>query len=85
MDFATLAQGLIDWVARIGSTVNDLPGTLAFGLGLFTWFAVEQILHRVMNGLRWVVVIGALAALGLAVPQVANLMLDRGAETDGAR
>jgi hypothetical protein len=85
MDFATLAQGLIDWVVRIGATVNDMPGTLAFALGLFTWFAVEQILQRVINGLRWVVVIGALGALGLGVPYVAGIMLDRGAEASPAQ
>lgn len=80
MDFGTLTQTLIDWVVRIGTTVNDLPGTVAFALGLFTWFAVEQVLRRVMNGLRWVIVVGVLAALGLSVPYVVSLMWDRGGE-----
>lgn len=78
MDFGTLVQSLMDWVVRIGSSVNDLPGTVAFALGLFTWFAVEQILRRVMSGLRWVIIIGAIAALGLSVPYLASLMFDRG-------
>ncbi|GAB5445502.1 hypothetical protein [Gymnodinialimonas sp.] len=78
MDFATLIQSLTDWIVRIGSSVNDLPGTVAFGLGLFTWFAVEQILRRVMSGLRWVIIVGAIVALGLSVPYLAALMLDAG-------
>jgi hypothetical protein len=78
MDFATLTQTLIDWVVTIGNTVNDLPGMVAFGLGLFTWFTVEQILRRVMSGLRWVVLIGVLAGLGLSVPHMLSLMFERG-------
>ncbi|MBY4892712.1 hypothetical protein KUL25_08035 [Rhodobacteraceae bacterium N5(2021)] len=78
MDVASLAQSLTDWVVRVGSTVNDLPGTAAFGLGLFTWFAVEQILRRVMSGLRWVIIVGAIVALGLSVPYLASLMFERG-------
>lgn len=80
MDFVSLIQALTDWIVRIGSTVNDLPGTVAFALGLFTWFAVEQILRRVMSGLRWIIIVGAIAALGLSVPYVASLMLDRGGD-----
>lgn len=78
MDFATLVQSLIDWVVQIGSSVNDLPGTVAFGLGLFTWFAVEQIMRRVMSGMRWAIIVGAILALGLSVPYLASLMIDRG-------
>ena len=78
MDFASLVQSLTDWIVQIGSSVNDLPGTVGFGLGLFTWFAVEQILRRVMSGLRWVIIIGAIVALGLSVPYLASLMMDAG-------
>ena len=74
MDFITLIEQLTAFVVRVGQTVNDMPGTLAFGLGLFTWFAVEQILRRVMTGLRWLILIGALAALGLSLPQLVRLM-----------
>ncbi|MBL4629275.1 MAG: hypothetical protein JKY00_14805 [Roseicyclus sp.] len=80
MDFGTLAQSLTDWVVRIGSSVNDLPGTAAFGLGLFTWFAVEQILRRVVSGLRWVIIVGAIIALGLTVPYLASFLIDWGGE-----
>lgn len=78
MDFGTLISTLTNWVITIGSTVNDLPGTVAFGLGLFTWFAVEQILRRVMSGLRWIILAGVLAGLGLSVPYLAGLMFERG-------
>lgn len=78
MDFGTIAQTLIDWVVRLGGTVNDLPGTVAFALGLFTWFAVEQILRRIVAGLRWVVLLGVLAGLGISLPYVAGLMFERG-------
>lgn len=78
MDFGTLVQTLTDWVVRIGSSVNDLPGTVAFGLGLFTWFAVEQILQRLLNGLRWAILIGVVVALGLSVPYLASLLFERG-------
>ena len=73
MDLSTIVQSLIDWVTSIGQRVNELPGTVAFGLGLFTWFAVEQVLQRLMNGLRWAIIIGVVVALGLSVPY----LLDR--------
>ena len=76
----TVIQTLTNWVISIGSTVNDLPGTVAFGLGLFTWFAVEQVLRRIMSWMRWVIIVGVLAGLGLSVPYVAGLMMDRGGE-----
>ncbi|UWQ94544.1 hypothetical protein K3728_12570 [Rhodobacteraceae bacterium M385] len=81
MDFASLVQGLTDWIVQIGSSVNALPGTVAFGLGLFTWFAVEQVLRRVMSGLRWVIIVGAIVALGLSVPYLASLMMGSGGPT----
>lgn len=78
MDFGTLMQGLTDWVVQIGTSVNALPGTLAFALGLFTWFAVEQVLRRVMSGMRWVILVGAVVALGFTIPYLASLMFDFG-------
>lgn len=78
MDFATLTTVLIDWAVRIGSTVNDLPGSVAFALGLFTWFLVEQILRKVMTYLRWVVLVGVLAGLGVSLPYLGSLILERG-------
>lgn len=80
MDFGTLVQTFTDWIVRIGGTVNNLPGTAAFALGLFTWFAVERMLTRVMTGLKWVILVGAIVALGLSVPYLAGLLLDRGGE-----
>lgn len=74
MDFATVVAALTDWVVSVGQGVNDLPGTVAFGLGLFTWFAVEQILRRVVAGLRWLILVGALGALGLSIPYLISLM-----------
>lgn len=78
MDFGTLISTLTNWIVAIGSTVNDLPGVVAFGLGLFTWFMAEQILRRVVSGLRWIILIAALGALGLTVPQLLGLMFERG-------
>ena len=78
MDFATVISTLTNWVVNLGTAVNDLPGTVAFGLGLFTWFAVEQILRRIMSGLRWIILAGVLAGLGLSIPYLAGLMFERG-------
>lgn len=82
MDFGTLISTLTSWVIGIGGTVNDLPGVVAFGLGLFTWFLVEQILRRVVAGLRWLILIGALAGLGLTVPYMLSLIFERGGEPE---
>lgn len=78
MDFSTVVSTLSSWIVGIGSTVNDLPGVVAFGLGLFTWFMAEQILRRMVSGLRWLILIGALAGLGLTVPHMLSLMFERG-------
>lgn len=77
MDFSTVVSTLSSWIVGIGSTVNDLPGVVAFGLGLFTWFMAEQILRRMVSGLRWLILIGALAGLGLTVPHMLSLMFER--------
>ncbi|MEP5760715.1 MAG: hypothetical protein ABJ327_15675 [Litoreibacter sp.] len=78
---SAIASLLTTWIVGIGSTVNDLPGVVAFGLGLFTWFTAEQILRRLVSGLRWVILIGVLAGLGLTVPHMLGLMFERGGET----
>ena len=78
MELADITSALIDWAVRIGQSVNDLPGTVAFGLGLFTWFMVEQLLRRILSWMRWVVVIGVLAGLGLSLPYLAGLAFERG-------
>lgn len=78
MDLAALAETLIAWIVAIGQRVDDLPGLVAFSLGLATWFTVEQVLRRVMSGLRWVVLIGVLAGLGVSAPYVLGLMFERG-------
>ncbi len=80
MDFSTIIETLTSWVLSIGGQVNDLPGTVAFGLGLFTWFAVEQVLRRIVSGMRWVILLGVLAGLGLSAPYLLGLMFDRGGE-----
>ncbi len=79
MDFGTIIQTLTDWVVNIGSSVNELPGTVAFGLGLFTWFAVEQILQRLLNGLKWAILIGVVVALGLSLPYLVSTVFGSGA------
>jgi hypothetical protein len=78
MDVSTIISTLTGWVLSIGGQVNDLPGTVAFGLGLFTWFAVEQVLRRILSGMRWVILAGVLAGLGLSAPYLLGLMFERG-------
>lgn len=78
MDFSTVISTLSSWIVNIGSTVNDLPGVAAFGLGLFTWFMAEQILRRIVSSLRWIILVVALAGLGLTVPNMLSLMFERG-------
>ena len=78
MDFATIISTLTNWIVNIGATVNDLPGVVAFGLGLFTWFMAEQILRKIVSSLRWIILIGALAGLGLTAPQLLGMIFERG-------
>ncbi|MEJ6389195.1 hypothetical protein [Gymnodinialimonas ulvae] len=78
MEFSTLIQTLVDWVVSIGAGVNGLPGTVAFGLGLFTWFAVEQVLQRLMNGVKWAILIGVVVALGLSLPYLIGTVFGSG-------
>ena len=80
MDFATLVQTLTDWIVRIGGTVNELPGTAAFALGLFTWFSVERMLARLMTGIKWAILMGVIVALGLTLPYLASLLWGSGVE-----
>ena len=72
MDLATIIQTLIDWVVAIGKQVNQLPGGLAFALGLVTWFAVEQVLRRILNWMRWLILVGVIVGLGFTVPYILN-------------
>ena len=81
MDLATIIQTLIDWVVNIGRQVNDLPGGLAFVLGLVTWFVVEQILRRILNWMRWVILVGVIVGLGFTVPYVLSQFFSRAEPT----
>ena len=72
MDLATIVQTLINWVVVIGKQVNQLPGGLAFALGLVTWFAVEQVLRRILNWMRWLILVGVIVGLGFTVPYILN-------------
>lgn len=79
IDFATLIQTLVDYIISIGRQVNDLPGGLAFALGLVTWFLVEQVLRRILSWVRWLILIGAIVGLGYTLPLILNELIDRGA------
>jgi uncharacterized membrane protein YjdF len=81
-NLGTLTTTLTEWIVNIGGTVNDLPGVAAFGLGLFTWFMAEQILRRLVSGLRWIILIGALAGLGLTAPYMLSLVFERGGDVE---
>jgi len=76
-DFPTLIQSLIDFIVSVGQQVNDLPGGLAFTLGLVTWFVVEQILRRLMSWVRWLILAGAVVALGYTVPYIYEQVFSR--------
>ena len=72
MDLSTIIQTLIDWAVAIGGQVNTLPGGVAFALGLVTWYVVEQVLRRIFNWMRWLILIGVIAGLGFTVPYIFN-------------
>lgn len=77
LDLSTLIQTLIDYVVNIGTQVNDLPGGLAFALGLVTWFVVEQVLRRILSWMRWLILIGVIVGLGFTVPYIFNEFFSR--------
>ena len=77
MDLATIVESLINWIVNIGGQVNDLPGGLAFVLGLVTWFVVEQVLRRILSWMRWVILVGAIVGLGFTVPFVLGQFFSR--------
>ena len=79
-NFGTFTSVMTTWIVNIGGTVNDLPGVVAFGLGLFTWFMAEQIMRRLVSGLRWIILIGALAGLGLTAPKMLSMVFERGGD-----
>lgn len=74
MDLNEITTLLTDRIVFIGEQVDDMPGLHAFGLGLFTWFAVEQILRRIVSWMRWVILIGAVAGLGLSMPWLSDTL-----------
>ena len=78
LDLATLVQTLIDWIATVGASVDALPGTAAFALGLFTWFMVEQILRRILSWIRWMILVGAIPALGVSIVVIATQFFEVG-------
>lgn len=78
IDLGTIINTLTQWVISIGGQVNELPGGLAFALGLVTWFAVEQILRRILSWMRWLILIGVIVGLGFTVPYILNQFLGMG-------
>lgn len=70
--FSSLIDTLIAYATHMGQQVNDMPGGLAFALGLVTWFAVEQILRRILSWIRWLVLAGVITGLGFSVSYVAK-------------
>lgn len=76
-DFNALIQPLVTFVVSMGEEVNALPGGLAFTLGLFTWFVVEQILRRLFSWLRWAILAAAIVGLGYTLPRIVNEFFDR--------
>lgn len=80
MDFHTIISTLTDWVVAIARSVDGLNPTVAFALGAFTWFLVDKVLQRIMSWMKWAILLGVLAALGLSIPQLTSIMGDSGAE-----
>ena len=78
IDLGSIIQTLTSWVISIGGQVNDLPGGLAFALGLVTWFVVEQILRRILSWMRWIILIGVIVGLGFTLPYLLNQLIEMG-------
>ena len=78
INFAILAQSLIDWAVTLGQSVNDMPGAWAFVLGLFTWFLMEQIFRRLFSWTRVLVLIGVVVGLGFTAPYILEQLFGEG-------
>lgn len=75
MELTEVVSVLTDKIVEVGGQVDDMPGLHAFGLGLMTWFIVEQILRRIMSWMRWAIIIGAIAGLGLSMPWLSDQLV----------
>ena len=74
MELDGIIEGLTAYVVSIGEQVDEMPGLHAFGLGLVTWFAVEQIIRRISSAMRWVILVGVIAGLGLSLPYLFDVL-----------
>lgn len=74
MELSEIIETLTAYVITVGEKVDEMPGTYAFGMGLATWFIVEQILRRIASAMRWVILIGAVVGLGMSFPQIADFV-----------
>ena len=77
IDLASIIQNLTDYLVLLGQDINELPGGMAFALGLFSWFVVEQVLRRILSWVRWLILAGVIAGLGLTIPYVVNEFFSR--------
>ena len=81
MDF-TFLQDLADQLSELVAAANDLPGTVAFVAGAFSWFMVEQIIRRLASIMRTVLIVGLIAAGGVSAIGLINFFMNQG-DTSG--
>lgn len=74
MDFGEIIEALTGYIIATGEKVDEMPGLYAFGLGLLTWFMVEQIIRRISTAMRWVILVGAIVGLGLSLPHLVDAL-----------
>ena len=77
LTLSTIIDALINFIVSIGQQMNQVPGSLAFVMGLITWFVVEQVLRYIASWMRWLIIIGAIAGLGFTGLYIAREFLDR--------
>jgi hypothetical protein len=80
MDFYAIISTLTDWVVAVARSVEGLNPTVAFALGAFTWFLVDKVLQRIMSWMKWAILLGVLAALGLSIPELTSMLRDNDVE-----
>ena len=83
MEDSNFLQQTIDLLVKLFHAANDLPGSVAFVAGVFTWFMVEQIIRRLASILRVVIIIGFIAATGVSGVALYNFFTSQGEDTSG--
>lgn len=70
----TLGSQLEQWL----DAANQLPGTVAFVAGAFSWFVIEQIIRRLAGIMRTALMLGLIAAAGVSLVALTNFIVNDG-------